>query len=202
MNFLYIDIWLRWLHALAAIIWLGHLYFLDFVCRPLRRSDQQSQSNSTIIVLMSRVLWWLRWGAMVSFLTGVLLFLSYYLHATGVGFGPTPLLIGAEGVTDRAIWILFGMALATVMWFNIWFVIWPAERQLLRGASGPTGDPRFLMRRSFRAVRTNTLLSGPTLFAMLAPSHYGTIGLRLWLLVVICGSLVMWGCARVSRSIS
>jgi uncharacterized membrane protein len=197
---LYIDlnIWLRWLHVLAGIIWIGYLYFLDFVCVPLQRSLDDLKENAVIQKLMLRALWWLRWGAMISFVSGLFLFGANYLYTPGVGFEATPLFVDNQGITERATWISFGMAVAMVMWFNVWFVIWPAQKKLLF-AKGPADDGALLLRRSFLAVRTNTILSGPMLFAMLAPSHYGAISFMTWLLALAIGVLVMWCLIRFSR---
>lgn len=194
-----LNIWLRWLHVLAGIIWIGQLYFLDFVCVPLQRSLDDAEKNAVIPKLMLRALWWFRWGAMISFLSGMLLFVMNYLYSPGIGFEATPLFVDDHGITERATWILFGMAVATVMWFNVWFAIWPVQKKLLLAGEASADHGPLLLRRSFRAIRTNTFLSGPMLFAMLAPSHYGAISFPTWLLVLAIGVLVMWCLIRFSR---
>jgi uncharacterized membrane protein len=194
-----LNIWLRWLHVLAGIIWIGHLYFFDFVCVPLQRSLDDSEKNAVIQKVMLRALWWFRWGAMISFLSGLFLFGVNYLYTPGVGFEANQLLVDDHGITGRATWILFGMTVASVMWFNVWFVIWPAQKKLVLAGDASADHGPFLFRRSFLAVRTNTLLSGPMLFAMLAPSHYGAISFLTWLLVLATGILVMWCLIRFSR---
>src|SRR5689334_8371872 len=155
-----LNIWTRWLHVLSAMIWLGHLYFLQFVYGPLQRSLDEKKTNTDISKLMGRSLWWFRWGAMVSLLSGLLLFGLNYLYTPGAGFEATPLFVDTQGITDRAAWILFGMAVAMVMWFNAWFVIWPAQKKLMRNNNELGEDGPLLVRRSHLAVRTNTILSG------------------------------------------
>lgn len=189
---------LRWVHTLAGIIWIGDLYFLDFVCVPLQRSPVDSQRDPTIPTSMRRLFWWLRWGAMISLLSGLLLFVANYLYTPGVGLGVTPLFADDHGITDRVTWILFGMTVATVMWFNVWFVVWPQNKVVLAGKSSV--DSSLLSLRSTRAIRTNTLLSGPMLFAMLAPSHYSSISLQTWLFVVVIAVLVMQGLSMLSHT--
>jgi uncharacterized membrane protein len=97
-----LNIWLRWLHVLAGIIWIGHLYFLDFVCVPLQRSLDDSEKNAVIQKVMLRALWWFRWGAMISFLSGLFLFGVNYLYTPGVGFEANQLLVDDHGITGRA----------------------------------------------------------------------------------------------------
>ncbi len=126
-----LNIWLRWLHVLAGILWLGQLYVLDLVFLRLMRSLVDSQCDSTLRNIMLRGSEWLRWSSMTSALSGIFLFVSNYFYVPGVGFAPNLLLIEDRQLTERSLWILFGMALALVMWFNVWFVICPARRELL-----------------------------------------------------------------------
>jgi len=128
INFLF-----RWVHVITGIIWLGHLYVFNFVTIPLRRALDDTERRTTYPKLMLRSLWWSRWGAMIAFLTGPVLFVMNYLYAPGAGFGPTALLIDQQGITARAAWILFGMILAGVMWFNVWFIVWPAFKSEMTG---------------------------------------------------------------------
>ena len=198
---LYINFitWLRWLHILAGIIWIGHLYFLDFVCMPLHRSLVYSQKNDVISQLMHRALWWFSWGAMISILSGVLLFVMNYLYSSGVGLEATSLLIDNQRITERATWILFGMSVAGVMWFNTWFVIRPAQKKLVQSDTSSTDHSSLLLRRLLLGVRINTFLSGPMLFSMLAPSHYGAISFLTWLFVLAIGLLSMLCLIGLSR---
>src|SRR5438552_1518681 len=169
----------RWLHVFAGIVWIGHLYFFNFVNVPLQGVLDDAAKKSTNPQLIPRALWWFRWGAMVTFFAGLLLFIMNYMYTPGIGFGPTPLLSDAEGLTGRAVWILFGMTLGTVMWFNVWFIIWPAQKRIF-GIGVPKAAPEELPEIRKRAglfSRINTFLSGPMLFGMLAPAHYGAINL-------------------------
>ncbi|MBI3323278.1 MAG: urate hydroxylase PuuD, partial [Candidatus Omnitrophica bacterium] len=124
---------LRWLHVIAGITWVGHLYFFNFVNIPLQGALDDATRKAVNPQLMPRALWWFRWGAMITFLAGLALFVLTYFYTPGVGFGPTSLLMLDGKVTDRAMWILFGMLLATAMWYNVWMIIWPAQKRLLTG---------------------------------------------------------------------
>lgn len=167
------HLFFRWLHVFAGIIWIGHLYFFNFVNVPLQAALDDAGKKAVNPQLLPRALWWFRWGAMVTFLSGLILFSMLYMYTPGIGFGPSTLWRGYEGVTDRAVWISIGMLLGLIMWFNVWFIIWPLQRKILSGKATPEELPG-LRRKAFLASRTNVYLSGPMLFGMLAPTHYGS----------------------------
>ena len=194
------NIFLRWFHVIAGFIWLGHLYFLNFVNVPLQASMSDAERALVNAKLLPRALWWFRWGAMFTVLAGLALFTATYMYVPGQGFGPSPIFLDADGISDRAIWILFGMVLAFVMWFNVWMVIWPAQKKMLRGAAAEDELPR-LRRRTYLASRTNTYLSAPMLFAMLAPSHLGTIDLKSLLSASVGGFVFIWLLLKASSSV-
>ncbi len=192
---------LRWLHVLAGIIWIGHLYFFNFVNVPLQGSLDDATKKLVNPQLLPRALWWFRWGAMVTLLAGLTLFVMNYFY-TGAGFGPTSLLIDpmTDKMTGRAMWILFGMLLGTIMWFNVWFVIWPAQKALLTGrvAADKVASVR---KRALLFSRTNSYLSGPMLFGMLAPAHYGTMRSPALLMAIVLGVAAIWACIRSSGKV-
>ena len=194
-----VNLLLRWLHVLAAITWVGHLYFLNFVNVPLQNALDDAAKAAMNSRLMPRALWWFRWGAMITFFSGAALFTINYMYIPGTGFGPSPLFIDAQGITDRAAWILFGMMFAFIMWFNVWFVIWPAQKKILRREASPELLP-VLRRRALLASRTNTYLSGPMLFGMLAPAHYSALSFGTWATAVAIGLAVIWAAIKCSFS--
>src|SRR3990172_8723803 len=190
----------RWLHVIAGIIWVGHFYFFNFVNVPLQGVLDDAGKKAVNPKLMPRALWWFRWGAMITFLAGLILFTMNYMYAPGVGFGSTSLFMDAEGVTGRAWWILFGMTLATIMWFNVWFIIWPIQKKILGGTAKAEELPT-IRRRAYLASRTNTYLSGPMLFGMLAPSHYGAINLVTVLVAAALGLAAIWHAIKFSSKV-
>ena len=117
-----LQLLIRWLHVMAGIVWIGHLYFFNFVNIPFQGTIGGDVKKVVNPQLMTRALWWFRWGAMITFLAGLLLFVTTYLYAPGLGFGFTELFLTQEGMTDRAMWILMGMLFGIVMWFNVWFI--------------------------------------------------------------------------------
>ena len=195
-----IHLLMRWLHVIAGITWIGHLYFFNFVNVPLQAALDDAGKKAVNPKLMPRALWWFRWGAMVTFLVGLWLFTQLYMYTPGVGFGPSKLMMDAEGITDRAWWILTGMTLGTIMWFNVWFIIMPAQRKILGGKATPEELPA-IRRRAYLASRTNTYLSGPMLFGMLAASHYSAINLVTLLIFSAIGLALVWHAIKFSSKV-
>ena len=190
----------RWLHVLAGITWVGHLYFFNFVNVPLQGALDDAAKKAVNPQLMPRALWWFRWGAMITFMAGLALFLLVYFYTPGVGFGPTSYLMDAGKLTQRAMWILFGMTLGFIMWFNVWMIIWPAQKRLLTGKV-PQPQIAAVRRKAFLASRTNTFLSGPMLFGMLAPSHYGTMSFPALGMAVVLGAAAIFWAIKSSPSV-
>ena len=190
----------RWLHVLAGIVWIGHLYFFNFVNVPLQGALDDASKKAVTPQLMPRALWWFRWGAMITFLAGLFLFVLNYFYTPGLGFGPTPLLMETGRLTSRAMWIFFGMLLGTVMWFNVWFIIWPIQKRLLAGKA-PADQAAAMRRRAFLTSRTNTYFSGPMLFGMLAPAHYGAMSGSAFAMALILGLLAVGWAIRSSYTV-
>jgi uncharacterized membrane protein len=182
-----LHLFVRWMHVISGITWIGFLYFFNFVNVPLQAALDDAGKKAVNSKLMPRALWWFRWGAMFTFIWGWVLFTLVYMYAPGAGFGPSPsFLAEGGGISDRAHWILSGMLLATIMWFNVWFIIWPAQQKILGGKAGAEELPA-IRRRAYLASRTNTYLSGPMLFAMLAPSHFGAFDVPVFLVALVVG---------------
>ncbi len=194
----------RWLHVLAGILWIGHLYFFNFVNVPLQGALDDNGKKIVNPLLQPRALFWFRWGAMITFLAGLVLFTMVYMYTPGVGFGPTSLWSSYEGLTGRAIWISVGMLLGTIMWFNVWFIIWPAQKKILgipaEAKAAPEELPA-LRKRALMASKTNTYLSGPMLFGMLATSHYGAFNVVTLLVVVLVSVAAIWHLYKVSPNV-
>ncbi len=159
---------LRWFHFLAGITWIGILYYFNFVQTPFfAKAEAPVRTGMIAGGLVSTALWWFRWGAMFTFITGWLIIIDR-MGRLGVG-----------GFFDTSYgWaIFFGGILGSVMWFNVWFVIWPAQQVVMQSAAqvakGSQAIPEAAARgaRSGVASRTNTMLSIPMLFFMGAASH-------------------------------
>jgi uncharacterized membrane protein len=161
---------LRWFHFLAGITWIGMLYYFNFVQVPFfAGADAPVRTGMITGGLVSRALWWFRWGAMLTFITGWL----YLLHRIGQLGG-----LQAYFSTPYGWAIFIGGIIGTLMWFNVWFVIWPAQQVVMASATrvkeGGQAIPEAAARGARGGVtsRTNTMLSIPMLFFMGAASHW------------------------------
>ena len=178
---------LRWFHIICGIAWIGHLYFFNFVNGPFQGVLPKEIKPQVNPLLMPRALFWFRWGAMGTFIFGLLLF--YVKYSWG------GLMYDATGVMSvRAMWIMFGMLFGTIMWFNVWFIIWPAQKKLIRWTKEGQSPPEMaaLAKRAMLASKANTYLSGPMLFGMIAPSNYAAIGWQSFLGVLVIGFGTIW----------
>jgi uncharacterized membrane protein len=155
---------LRWTHFLAGITWIGILYYFNFVQTPFFAETEAPVRSGAIQRLVPRALWWFRWGAMITFLSGLLII----LHRWGQG----GFFAGSYGWA-----IILGGLMGTIMWANVWFVIWPSQKIVIQNAvdtaAGKAANPAAAPAgaRAGLASRTNTLLSIPMLFYMGAASH-------------------------------
>lgn len=193
-----IHLLVRWLHVIAGITWIGHLYFFNFVNLPLQGSLDDATKKLVNPQLMPRALFWFRWGAMVTFVAGLVLYTMTYMYTPGQGFGPTSLFKDADGLTGRSAWIHMGMAFGFMMWYNVWFIIWPAQKKLL---SGTAGDQAAALRtKAAKASKMNTYMSGPMLFGMLAPAHYGAANWVSIAVAIVLGlGAIAWGYASSKK---
>ena len=192
-----IHLLVRWLHVIAGITWIGHLYFFNFVNLPLQAALDDPTKKIVNPQLMPRALWWFRWGAMITFFAGLILFTLVYMYTPGVGFGPTALLMDAAGLTGRGMWILFGMGLGLVMWYNVWMIIWPTQKRLLTGKV-PADQVPAQRKKAALFSRINTYLSAPMLFGMLAPSHYGTMHPAVIVAAILIAEAAIWRAYKAS----
>jgi uncharacterized membrane protein len=191
-----LQILIRWLHVLLGILWLGNLYFFTFVVAPAQFPADAPMEPGTGLPLILRTLNWMRWAALFAVISGAALLVATYFYVPGKGLGPSEMYLDGRGISSRAVWIFFGMAVATVMFFNVWMVAEPSLKKLVLGRARPDETSR-LRRQGLRAVRTATVLSGPMLFGMLAPAHYAAINLPTLIGAVILGSLALWCLARI-----
>ena len=159
---------LRWFHFLAGIAWIGMLYYFNFVQTPFFAGAEPAVRSGMIVgSLVGRALWWFRWGAMFTFITGWLI-IFHRMGQQGVG-----------GFFDTSYgWAIFiGGAIGTIMWANVWFVIWPAQQVVIESATRVSKGGQAIAEAAARGQRagfvsrTNTLFSIPMLFFMGAASH-------------------------------
>ena len=155
----------RWLHVLSAIMWIGLLWYFNFVQIPNMPNIPDDQKPAISKVIAPAALWWFRWGAMATVATGLILgYLNGYLEsAMTLGFR-------GDGLPQH-IAIGIGMWLGIIMWFNVWFVIWPNQKKALGIVKVEDSVKVTSARTAMLFSRTNTLLSIPMLFSMVAAQN-------------------------------
>ncbi len=185
---------LRWIHFLSGVTWVGILYYFNFVQTPFFGETEASVRTGAIQKLVPRALWWFRWAAMFTFLAGILIYIAR-LHEMGGGLFYT----SAYGVT-----ITIGGLMGTIMFLNVWLVIWPAQQVVIASANQVAQGGQALPeaaargRRAALASRTNTVFSIPMLFFMGAASHYSSLvgqggpGILFWIISLIIIGVVEW----------
>lgn len=144
----------RFGHILAGITWIGLLYYFNFVQVPSlanvsadTKADLFKQGS-----IVRRALWWFRWAAMFTLLFGLALFAE----------------LGASATMDISIAATFGI----IMWFNVWFIIWPAQKRVIGIVEASADEKAAAGKRALMASRINTLLSIPMLMFMVSSAHF------------------------------
>ena len=151
----------RWLHVACGIMWIGLLYYFNFVQIPSMPKIPDEQKPAIGKVIAPAALFWFRWSALATVVTGlVVASLQGYLH-TAFTLQPGFVAIG------------IGMWIALVMAFNVWFIIWPNQKKALGIVVVEPEAKARAARLAMLTSRTNTLLSIPMLYMMVAQSHGG-----------------------------
>ena len=152
--------WLfRYFHVLSGVMWIGLLWYLNFVQIPSMPKIPDEQKPAIGKVIAPAVLFWFRWAASSTVITGLIVaYLNGYIHEALV------LGIGSGGGKSTAIGI--GMWLGLIMAFNVWFVIWPNQKRVLGMVECSPEEKTKSARTAMLFSRTNTLLSLPMLLAM------------------------------------
>ncbi len=173
-----LDYVFRWLHFLAGVTWIGLLYYFNFVQGEYFKEAEAAHRSGAIQKLVPRALWWFRWAAMFTFLTGV--GLLAFRH---------------QGLTYD---ITIGATLGTLMFLNVWLIIWPNQKIVIASATQVAEGGEALPEaaasapKAALASRTNTLFSLPMLFFMGSSTHMSnglvgdasTVGLGVILLII------------------
>ncbi|MDA7797328.1 urate hydroxylase PuuD [Gammaproteobacteria bacterium] len=144
---------IRFAHIFFGILWIGLLYYFNFVQTEYFKESEASAKADVVQKLVPNALWYFRWAAAFTFLTGF--YLLYFLSIT-VNIG-----------------ILLGALMGTIMAANVWFIIWPNQKKVIAGAP----DAADAGAKAGLASRTNTLLSIPMLYLMVYSAHGGGLPL-------------------------
>ncbi len=154
----------RWLHVLSGVMWIGLLWYFNFVQIPSMPKIPDEQKPAIGKVIAPAALFWFRWSAMATIVTGLIVawMNDYLVDAIGLGLNsglPKDTMIG------------IGMWLGIIMWANVWFVIWPNQRKALGMVEVGADEKAKAARTAMLFSRTNTLLSIPMLFAMVSAQN-------------------------------
>src|SRR5262245_3871662 len=204
---------LRWIHIVAGIVWIGHLYFFNFVNAPMGAALDGPTKQKVVPELMPRALYWFRWGAAWTWVTGVLLLLLVFWHgkaalAPGREFGVGAIVmilvtflaaalydvLAGSPLGKRLIvlafvgWLLVGVILVfyqmagfgyrgyvihtgalfgTIMAYNVWMRIWPAQRMIITATKQGTPPDAAKVALAGARSRHNTYLSVPLVWMMI-----------------------------------
>ena len=151
----------RFLHVLSGVAWVGLLYYFNFIQVPaLGKAKADGTAAGITKHIAPRALLWFRWAAIATWLTG-----AYYLERSGIGLG------NAFMLRDGAAPIGIGAWLGTIMLFNVWVLIWPNQKKVLGMVEATDEAKAKAARVALLASRTNTMLSIPMLFFMVAGPH-------------------------------
>lgn len=204
----------RWLHVIAGVMWIGHLYFFNFVNAHLATTYDAETRKKVVPELMPRALFWFRWGAAFTWVTGVLLLGMVYYMSSALLFGTNTWNAGAfvmialtfaapfiydvlvkgplkepniafwggvvlatimlflfdyvAGFSFRGYAIHLGGMFGTIMAFNVWFRIWPAQQQIITAIKNGQAPDAALVALAGSRSKHNTYMSVPLLFMMVA----------------------------------
>ncbi len=156
----------RWLHFFFGVMWIGHLYYFNFTQGTAMAASDATVKSGITRNLLPHALYWFRWGAMWTMVTGLLL-LGVKGHQAGMEVYSS----------SWGVWILIGTLLGLTMWANVWFIIWPNQQIVMASAhqvaAGGAALPEAAAAapKALLASRSNTLMSIPMLFFMGAASH-------------------------------
>jgi uncharacterized membrane protein len=243
---------IRWMHIVAGITWIGHLYFFNWVNGPLQAKLDGPTKKAVVPELMPRALYWFRWGAAYTWFTGVLLLgLVYYMgdqaFNQGFGWGRRAIVMVAltflapfiydvlwktslaanvraavivsfillaiivalyaySNFTYRSLLIHTGALFGTIMAFNVWFRIWPAQQKIIRAVKDGVAPDAALVKLAGLRSRHNTYMSVPLVWAMIGqhttyfaggnlgiPSNFYWVA---WLIIIIIGWHVVFQCYK------
>lgn len=152
---------MRWLHVLSGVMWIGLLWYFNFVQIPSMPKIPDEQKPAISKVIAPTALFWFRWAALATVITGVLL-------ASMTGY-----IVAALGLQRPFTAIGIGMWLALVMAFNVWFIIWPNQKKALGIVTVEAAEKAKAARLAMLTSRANTMLSIPMLFCMVAQQNGG-----------------------------
>jgi uncharacterized membrane protein len=164
---------LRWAHVICGVMWIGLLWYFNFVSTPTTPSIPTELRPALGKYITPAALFWFRWAAMGTIVFGIIIAIlkKYFVEAYTLG--------ASNGFVDESNTIIgIGMWLGTIMWFNVWFVIWPNQQKALNiGDKYPSlsaDEKAAAAKTAGMFSRVNTMLSIPMLLCMVGATHFIT----------------------------
>ena len=153
---------MRWLHVLSGVMWIGLLWYFNFVQTPSMPKIPDDQKPAVSKVIAPTALFWFRWAALATVVTGLIL-------CSMGSYG----LVNALTLKPGAYAIGIGMWLGLIMAFNVWFIIWPNQKKALGIVQVEAAEKAAAAKMAGATSRINTMLSIPMLFCMVAQQNAG-----------------------------
>ena len=154
----------RYLHVLSGVMWIGLLWYLNFIQIPSMPKIPDDQKPAIGKVIAPAVLFWFRWAALSTIITGLIVaYLNGYIHHA--------MLLGLMGGDAKSITIGIGMWLGIIMAYNVWMIIWPNQKKVLGIIEVDADQKAKAARTAMLFSRTNTLLSFPMLLSMVSAQN-------------------------------
>ena len=158
----------RYLHVVVGVMWIGLLWYFNFVQIPNMPNIPDEQKPAIGKVIAPAALFWFRWAALATVITGLITLALYYGHSGAIN----ALILTIPNFNDpRALTIGIGMWLALIMAYNVWMVIWPNQKRALGIVEADAETKAKSARTAMLFSRTNTMLSIPMLLAMVAAQN-------------------------------
>ena len=161
-DYTFLTFLFRWLHVLSGIMWIGLLWYFNFVQIPSMPNIPDDQKPAISKVIAPKALFWFRWAALATLLTGLILaHLNGYLHNA----------MTLDTYDAKYFMIGIGMWLGIIMAFNVWVIIWPNQKKALGIITVDAKEKASAARKAMLFSRTNTLLSIPMLYCMVGAQN-------------------------------
>ena len=158
----------KYLHVLSGVMWIGLLWYFNFVQIPNMPNIPDEQKPAIGKVIAPAALFWFRWAALSTIITGLIVaYLNEYIHFA--------LSLGLMGGDPRSITIGIGMWLGIIMAYNVWMIIWPNQKKALGMIEVSADEKAKSARTAMLFSRTNTLLSIPMLLSMVFAQNLALI---------------------------
>jgi uncharacterized membrane protein len=193
----------RMLHVIVGVMWMGLLWFFNFVQTPAYAEMEAGARNNAFDKLTWRALWWFRWAAAATVASGILILLFG-------GFGDTDVYGSTWWKSPSGLTLAIGILFGLTMFLNVWLVIWPNQQKVIANArnvqAGGEADPAApsAARKGALASRQNTIFSLPLLVFMVGATHFWGVGdfnqapgggaRAVWFLL----SLVIWAALELN----